>query len=618
MTKPRGILWLAIFVVTPFLLSPRARAQSGARPVHRGIQYMRGAALNPAANASAASANNPLNMTYLGGAVFPHPTVYVMWWGTPSDFPPDAQVGLVDFIHDLNGSTYLEIADQYFFGQKASIHFGGSFFDNSAPPIQDVPSADIVGEVYKVLTANGVTADPTALYVVYTSNFPIETYYCAYHDSVPAPDGTVIHVIYVPNETFFCETNAFDPLFSPDKHSEATRAMANSTAHEVMESMTDPNFDGWANPAIGVEIGDPCNFIFQSWVPLADSRSKIQEIWSNDAGGCVQGDGRPAQVLGDLSSAGAVTTFNIPAAIYGTFSQSINIFGAVAGYYTDANHEYHAFLQDSRGRISTIDPPNTGPGFYGGAQAFSINAEGAIAGNFGDTNFVLHGFVRDNKGNFVTIDVTGAAGTLPNGINNNGVVAGSYFDANSTNHGFVRDSLGNISTFDAPGAAPTSNGLFGGTTVLSINANGAVTGNYLDANSLSHGFVRHADGTIATFDAPLASQGTFPQSINDFGTIAGYYTDSNFVSHGFVRDALSHITSFDDPNATNGTFGLSVNAFGAVAGYYSDKNGFPQSFVRGPFGNFFTLPGKGANYGSVVRSINALGETAGYETAATN
>lgn len=126
------------------------------------------------------------------------------------------------------------------------------------------------------------------------------------------------------------------------------------------------------------------------------------------------------------------------------------------------------------------------------------------------------------------------------------------------------------------------------------------------------------NGTITTFDAPGASQGTFAQSINDFGAIAGYCTDASFVSHGFVRDPLGHITTFDDPNATSGTFALSVNAFGAVAGYYSDKNGFPQSFVRGPLGNFLTLPGKGANYGMVVLSINDFGATAGYETAATN
>jgi hypothetical protein len=79
---------------------------------------------------------------------------------------------------------------------------------------------------------------------------------CAYHSNGKT-NGTLIHFIYVPNDASglsACGTN-LDPLFTPNRHSEA----ANSTAHEVMESITDPNFDGWGNPTFGTEIGDPCN-----------------------------------------------------------------------------------------------------------------------------------------------------------------------------------------------------------------------------------------------------------------------------------------------------------------------------------------------------------------------
>jgi uncharacterized membrane protein len=469
-------------------------------------------------------------MTYFGGQLLPNATIYAIWWGKPSDFPADAREGIDDFLENLDGSAYLAIADQYMFGQKTHTHFGGNLFDSSAPPVQ-VPATpdtfvdDVVAEVNKVLTANGMKADPAALYAVYVSNFPNENFFCAFHN-FGKTQGTLIHIIYVPNDTSavsFCGTN-LDPFFTPNRHSEATRAMANSTAHEVMESITDPNIDGWINPTFGTEIGDPCNFIFQTPVPLADSsRWKIQEIWSNEVGGCVQGAGRNARVLGAFSRSSAITTFDIPAAAYGTFSQSTNILGAVVGYYQDASFEFHAFLRDSLGNIATIDPPGTGPG---GAFANSINAEGAIAGNYFDTNFAFHGFVRDSQGNFTTLDL-GAGGASANSINDKGVIAGSYPVANGAFRGFVRDALGNFVTFDAPGAV---NAPFGGTAPLSINVNGAVTGYYLDANFLSHGFVRGQDGTMSTFDALDASEGTLPQSINDSGTIAGYFTDANLLS----------------------------------------------------------------------------------------
>ena len=78
-----------------------------------------------------------------------------------------------------------------------------------------------------------------------------------------------------------------------------------------------------------------------------------------------------------------------------------------------------------------------------------------------------------------------------------------------------------------------------GTTPANINPAGAITGEYIDANNVLHGFVRNPDGTITKFDAPGAGtgagQGTNPVSNNPAGAIAGYYIDANNVSHGFLR-----------------------------------------------------------------------------------
>jgi len=77
-----------------------------------------------------------------------------------------------------------------------------------------------------------------------------------------------------------------------------------------------------------------------------------------------------------------------------------------------------------------------------------------------------------------------------------------------------------------------------GTTARSINAAGPVTGYYFDASDVDHGFVRSADGTIATFDAPRAGtgfgQGTLAVSISDAGAITGSYANASRVYHGFL------------------------------------------------------------------------------------
>src|SRR3974390_2397914 len=81
MTRMLGLTAVFLIVVVP-----RVPAQSGAAPVHRGIEYMRGAAPNRADSASAAATNNAQDVTYNGGLVFPTSTTYAFWWGLPSDF----------------------------------------------------------------------------------------------------------------------------------------------------------------------------------------------------------------------------------------------------------------------------------------------------------------------------------------------------------------------------------------------------------------------------------------------------------------------------------------------------------------------------------------------------
>ncbi len=61
-----------------------------------------------------------------------------------------------------------------------------------------------------------------------------------------------------------------------------------------------------------------------------------------------------------------------------------------------------------------------------------------------------------------------------------------------------------------------------------------------------------------------SGQGTVPTSINPAGTITGYYVDASYMYHGFVRDKDGIITTFDaGPNFTIPT---SINPKGTITG----------------------------------------------------
>jgi hypothetical protein len=53
-----------------------------------------------------------------------------------------------------------------------------------------------------------------------------------------------------------------------------------------------------------------------------------------------------------------------------------------------------------------------------------------------------------------------------------------------------------------------------------------------------HGFSRSAGGEVQTFDAPdagsMANQGTRSSTNNAAGEVTGWYIDAQFMPHGFI------------------------------------------------------------------------------------
>jgi hypothetical protein len=319
-----------------------------------------------------------------------------------------------------------------------------------------------------------------------------------------------------------------------------------------------------------------------------------------------------------------ITRFDAPGAGtqpgLGTFPSGINNSGAITGFIRDANSARHAFLRTCDGHFTIFDDPAAGTcsascGTIGngqGTRAYAINPSGEIVGFYTNNSGQCHGFVRAPNGTFTQIDAPHAGtgpfpqGTFPSeftpmGLNPAGAITGFYVDASSVQHGFVRDQHGRITEFDPTGSILTNPN--------AIDAPGAITGFYFDANFVGHGFLRTPDGTITSFDAPGADMtpgsgnGTFGVGLTPSGEIEGVYVDAQGVLHGFLRSKQGTFSTFNVPaagtGAGQGTLPESNNTAGAIAGNYLDGSSVDHGFLLDKHGNFstFDVPGMGTGPG---------------------
>jgi hypothetical protein len=238
-----------------------------------------------------------------------------------------------------------------------------------------------------------------------------------------------------------------------------------------------------------------------------------------------------------------MTSFDPPGSIY-TAPSSINSAGAIAGLYFDGDRS-HGFVRDPNGGFTSFDPPGS---IY--TAPVTIDDQGKITGFcLFDAGGAAHGFVRDAQGGMTFIDTGSGTGKLPSGtfasgsfyfqpasINTAGTTAGTYiynYPYNTYAHGFIQDQQGGMTLFDAPGSFDTE--------PRSINAAGFTTGifySYVDGTQSFHSFTRDVTGNVTVIDVP-SSLGTAAVAVNAAGTITGHYLDADSISHGFVYQLIS-------------------------------------------------------------------------------
>jgi hypothetical protein len=255
--------------------------------------------LEPWDNVAAAlsCAGNGLPITNHGGPVITQPSkIYYIWYG---DWAGDtAPTILSDFATNFGPSQYHKINTTY--GVSQSVSYGGSTLDSYSRGRQ--LSYDDVGLIVKDNIVRGVLpTDENAVYFVMgaadVNSTGFCTDLCAWHYHGILAPAVNIKYGFIGNPDYCVAVSRggcyWQPTLSPNANP-AADAMVNMVAHELEESLSDPNLNAWYDAA-SCENEDKCAWTFGTTYPLENGSSAnlrlgardylIQQNWMNEGAG---------------------------------------------------------------------------------------------------------------------------------------------------------------------------------------------------------------------------------------------------------------------------------------------------------------------------------------------
>jgi hypothetical protein len=164
-------------------------------------------------------------------------------------------------------------------GRVTTTAFAGSLFDGSPAPTSGEPAA-IGARACAALATAGVTPAPGDFVAVYGAAPLANATYCAWHWYASCGTTTIL-VAWVPNPAGTTCVPASNPCSPASK---IASALANSTAHELFEAVTDPYAGSWMD-ADGEEVADKCQDALRC-VRVGAATLQLQPIYSNATHAC--------------------------------------------------------------------------------------------------------------------------------------------------------------------------------------------------------------------------------------------------------------------------------------------------------------------------------------------
>jgi hypothetical protein len=319
-----AILLLTAAAASAVIVSVRGTALSY-DPAPNGASG-KGKAATPAAAKAAATA-----LEYHGGPVMASNTNYTLYWDPPGApaYPAGYETGLnryfEDLAHDSGGNQntdsvltqYKDAAGEY---ANYSSFFGGGLIDTDAYPANGCSSAPICltdgqlrSEISKYVAERKLPTDLRHEYFLLTppgveSCFEAlghacsvgakHATYCSYHSYLAVSGGVIVYA----NDPYI-DGSGCDPGEEHPNNNASDATIGGGLAHEHSESVTDPELDAWKDSK-GNEVADKCATgkeatEFGPALGRAPDGAKYnqvidsdlywyQQMWSNEAGGCVQ------------------------------------------------------------------------------------------------------------------------------------------------------------------------------------------------------------------------------------------------------------------------------------------------------------------------------------------
>lgn len=239
---------------------------------------------------------------YHGGPVMvaPH-NIYYIWYG---NWTGDTTTSILpSFARGLNSSAYFNTDTSYTQSDGQSVvntvTMSNQVSDNYSRGSY-LADSDIAAIVITQISLGRLPTDPNGVYFVLTSPDVQETSgfcsrYCGWHTHTTL-NGADIKYAFVGDPKNQCPSSCEWQTGSSPNGNPGADGMANIIAHELNETVSDPDLNAWYHLSLGGEVGDLCAWNFGSStytapngslanVSLGGNNYLIQQNWVNASGG---------------------------------------------------------------------------------------------------------------------------------------------------------------------------------------------------------------------------------------------------------------------------------------------------------------------------------------------
>lgn len=296
------LLTITMLALVSFLGSAFSQGQSELANPHKIVHRLRGDQdldKNKEAHPNNAKPQRGNGINYHGGPVILGTTnIYYIWYGNWGN--NTANTILTNLAQNIGGSPYFNINTTYYDGSNVhvsnSVAYGGSANTSTSVYGTSLTDSEIQSIVKDALVSGVLPYDTNGVYFVLTSadvtaSSGFCTQYCGWH-TYGTINGFNIKYSFVGNPDR-CPSACEAQTTGPNGNAGAD-GMASIIAHELEESVTDPNLNAWYDVR-GAENADKCAWTFGTTstagngsvynMTLGNRNYLIQRNWVNASGG---------------------------------------------------------------------------------------------------------------------------------------------------------------------------------------------------------------------------------------------------------------------------------------------------------------------------------------------